>query len=498
MVIGSGVLAAVYFAAAKLGLAFDAVSGVATAVWPPTGISLAALVLFGRGLWPGIALGAFLVNAQTGIPIAAAAGIAVGNTLEALAGAWLLGRVGFSPGFDRLRDTLAHVLLAAVGSTLVSATIGATSVWVTGGSAGAAYLEVWRVWWIGDLTGDLVVAPLLLVWAARPRLAPREWLELGVICVVLVGVGLLVFVSPARHSYLLFPPLLWATLRFGPRGAAAATFLFSVISIACTARGLGPFALESRRESLFELQMFAAIVAMTALVVGSIVSERRQAVALRDEFLSIASHELNTPLTALKLRVEGLVRGLGAEPSSERVRSNAVAVERQVARIEQLVQNLLDVSRIDAQRLRIERAPVDLAELVKGLVIRLPRAGSIEVDCEAGCVGEWDAVRLEQVITNLIINALTHGAPPVRLTARREGDRVRIAVSDAGPGIQPADRARIFERFEQVSSRRSVGGLGLGLYITARIVEAHGGTIRLDAAVEDGTTFVIELPLAAA
>jgi signal transduction histidine kinase len=323
------------------------------------------------------------------------------------------------------------------------------------------------------------------------------------ICLVLIGVGLLVFLGPVQHSYLLFPPLLWATLRFGPRGGSTATFVFSVISVACTARGLGPFAIETRRDSLFELQAFAAIVAMTALVVGAIVSERRQAVALRDEFLSIASHELNTPLTAIKLRVEGMLRALRNEKASDKLQSTAAAVETQVARLEQLVQNLLDVSRIGAQRLRIDRARVDLGELVKSLASRLPRGGSIDLDCDPDCVGEWDALRLEQVITNLVVNAFTHGAPPVRLGVKRLGDRARITVSDAGPGIKPADRARIFQRFEQVASRRSVGGLGLGLYITARIVEAHGGTIKIDThgaaatstAAEKGATFVIELPL---
>jgi len=130
------------------------------------------------------------------------------------------------------------------------------------------------------------------------------------------------------------------------------------------------------------------------------------------------------------------------------------------------------------------------------VVARLPKgATAVEMDCEAGCVGQWDPLRLEQVITNLIVNAFTHGSPPVRVTARRVDDHARITVADAGPGIRPDDRARIFERFEQVASRRSVGGLGLGLYITARIVEAHRGTIRVDSSAAKGATFVIELPL---
>jgi integral membrane sensor domain MASE1 len=167
-----GGVCGLYIATALGGLSLDAVSGVAAAVWPPTGIALAALLLYGACLWPGIAMGAFLVNLFVGAPVLVASGMALGNTLEAVLGTVLLTRVvGFRPSLARLQDVLGLVVLAAGGSTLVSATIGVTSGWLGGVIPAATYGEAWRTWWLGDALGDLVVAPLLCVWSGRGRVA---------------------------------------------------------------------------------------------------------------------------------------------------------------------------------------------------------------------------------------------------------------------------------------------------------------------------------------
>src|SRR5215472_10397842 len=175
-------LAAAYFGAARLGLTMAFVAEQVTAVWPPTGIALAALLLFGYRLWPGIALGAFLANATAHEPRATAAGIALGNTLEALLGAWLLRRlVQFDPALGRVKDVLSLVVLAAGVSTLVSATIGATSLCLGDVKPCPTYPTMWSVWWLGDAMGNLVVAPLLLTWAGWRRLPwrPRRVAEAG-------------------------------------------------------------------------------------------------------------------------------------------------------------------------------------------------------------------------------------------------------------------------------------------------------------------------------
>src|SRR5215470_10750672 len=177
-VVHVGALCVVYFVTAKLGLSLDAVSGFAAAVWPPTGVALAALVLHGYRLWPGIALGAFLINLSVGAPVLVAGGMALGNTLEALLGAVLLERVvGLRPSLERLQDVLGLIVLAAGLSTLVSATIGVTSGWLGGIIPTAMYGTAWLTWCLGDALGALVVAPLLFVWSRRGRSAlTRRWI----------------------------------------------------------------------------------------------------------------------------------------------------------------------------------------------------------------------------------------------------------------------------------------------------------------------------------
>jgi PAS domain S-box-containing protein len=284
------VLCVSYVATAQFGLSLDAVHSVATAVWPPTGIALMALVLGGCRLWPGIACGAFLANLWAGVPVPVACGIALGNTLEALVGALLLQRlVGFSPALDRLRDVLGLVVLAAVLSTLVSATVGVTSSWLGDLIPAATFGKAWLTWWLGDAMGALVVAPLLFVWSGRGHFSrPHLWVVEAVVVGVAVGaLSLLVFGGVAPNlidfPYILFPALIWAAVRLGPPGAISATGLVSAIAIWGTIQGFGPFAGQSLHDRLLALQAFLSIVAMTTLVLAAVVAERRKADAVAQE-----------------------------------------------------------------------------------------------------------------------------------------------------------------------------------------------------------------------
>jgi PAS domain S-box-containing protein len=284
---GMGLLSVIYVGTAVLGLSLDAVSGIATVVWPPTGIALAILTLYGARLWPGIALGALLANIWAGAPAVAASGIAVGNTLEALLGAFLLRRVvGFRPALDRLQDILGLVILAAGLSSLVSATIGVTSGWWGDVIPSASYGKAWWTWWLGDAMGALIVAPLVFVWSTWPRrcVPHMRLLEVGVLLLAVVAVSLIVFgglwTAPGLEvSYLVFPVLTWAALRFGPSGVAGALSLVSVVAIAGTAQGLGPFMRETMHASLLCLQAFLGIVTVTSLVLAAAVAERKRAEA---------------------------------------------------------------------------------------------------------------------------------------------------------------------------------------------------------------------------
>ena len=210
-------LTALYVAAARMGLAINAVAGFATLVWPPSGIALAALLLRGHRLWPGVLIGAFIANTLTGAPILVALGIATGNTLEAVLGAYALRRIpDFRASLDRVVDALGLIVLAAGLSTVVSATIGIASLYLGGIVSPADLGRAWRAWWVGDVIGDLLVAPAILVWAAPgvPASA-RRWVETVALVLAVVVIGFLVFGTRAdafHQAYLIFPLLVWAEI----------------------------------------------------------------------------------------------------------------------------------------------------------------------------------------------------------------------------------------------------------------------------------------------
>ena len=270
-------MAAAYVAAAKIGLELSVADGVITPVWPPSGIALAALLLFGRRLWPAVALGAFVSNATSGVSPELAAAIAIGNTLEALAGATLLRRVGFRTSLERVRDVLALVVLGAFVATTVGATNGVTALAIAGDPAASPYAPAWVLWWLGDAMGNLLVAPLILVWATHGvrRLDGRRLAE-GIALVLLVSAAsAAVFLGGLwRYPYVLFPLLIWAALRFRQLGAVTASFLVAAFAVAGIVSDLADLADIDPTTEVQIVQGLLAFVAASLLVLGATLSER--------------------------------------------------------------------------------------------------------------------------------------------------------------------------------------------------------------------------------
>ena len=230
----------------------------------------------------------------------------------------------------------------------------------------------------------------------------------------------------------------------------------------------------------------------------------QDAVRMRDEFLSIASHELRTPLTSLQLQVSGVQRSVHKPDAIERdkLMGRVDVINQQVDRLANLINGLLDVTRASSGRLELELEPVDLAEEVRGAAERLQADLAaarcpVELALEKGVVGTWDRLRLDQIATNLITNAMKYGAgKPIEIRAARRDGRAVLSVRDQGIGISDGDRARIFERFGRAVSAEHYGGLGLGLWIVKRIVAALGGEISVESEPGQGACFTVELPLA--
>jgi diguanylate cyclase (GGDEF)-like protein len=299
-------VAATYYAAGKLGLRLAFIHPSSTPVWPPTGIALALLLLFGQRLAPGIFLGAFLVNVTTAGSIATSLGIATGNTLEALVGAYLVNR--FANGrksFARAQDTFRFAILAGLLSTTVSATFGATSLSLGGFASWVNFRPIWLTWWLGDAAGDVVIAPVLILWIsnARVRWRSTQLVELLVLMGCLVLVSEIVFGGsffPRTKNYpleyLCIPVLIWAAFRFGQREAATATLVLSAIAIWGTLHGFGPFVRGSANESLLLLQAFMAVVAVLTISLAALSAERHRAedqllhLSVTDSLTGLANH----------------------------------------------------------------------------------------------------------------------------------------------------------------------------------------------------------------
>jgi len=231
----------------------------------------------------------------------------------------------------------------------------------------------------------------------------------------------------------------------------------------------------------------------------------QDAVRVRDDFLSIASHELRTPLTPLKLQTQVLFRNICkkslSELDDERLEKMANTCEKAISRLSNLIDNLLDVSRINARKLLLNYESFSLNEMCEDLLERFKSEiesyrSEAHFQSEAEIVGTFDRIRLEQVFLNLLTNAAKYGAEkPFQISISQIENEALIVFKDSGIGIEKSNIPKIFERFERLDLNDSVGGMGLGLYITRQIVEAHGGSISVESSVGTGSTFTVRIPL---
>ena len=524
----------IYFALAKGGLALASIHPSATPIWPPTGVALAAVLLWGYRTWPAIFTAAVIANATTAGSVATAIAIATGNSLEAVVGAYLINR--WSRGcntFSTPNSVAKFALICFVIATPISASIGLTSLATAGYIEWTNFANAWVTWWLGDVTGALVIAPVIVLWASGHYHAfnRNEFLETVGVLATAAAVGLIAFSplieqTPSRDplGFLAILPMLWAALRRGPRDTATVALVLAGITIWGTLTGGGPFTTADLNVSFLLVLMFLISITVPSLLLSADVEVRKKgeeslrraqielerkvaertqelelANAAKSRFLAMASHDLRQPLHALGLFVAQLRTPL---KSGERTKT-IERIDATRKEMYEMFNSLLDISRLDAGILtpKITEFPIarllqkietrfDQATREKGLRLRVRRSDA------------WvrsDAMLLERILLNLASNAVRYTLRGgIIVGCRRRGEMLRIEVWDSGPGIPEDQKQNIFGEFFQLPApeRNPYGGLGLGLAIVDRLRVLLNHQIDLASTVGRGSRFAILVPMA--
>ncbi len=514
------VVALAYWFAARMSLQLALVHGQVTPIWPPTGIALVAILVFGRQVWPSVFVAALAVNLPIGPSPLGAASIAAGNTLAPLTAAVFLKRAGFRIELDRLRDAAAIVVLGALMAMTISATVG-TSVLVLSGSVPTdSFWSTWAVWWTGDAMGVLLVAPFLLSLLPNARYPALTLLMAGELVSYLLGIGILTFAlfqNRLRLEYLVFPLIILAAWRFRLRGAAPAALIASGIAIWAAVQGTGPFGTETLIQKMITLQVFNVCVATTSLALAASVEARERteemtrlyvsakaASQTKSGFLNSAAHELLTPLTVLSGYLSLLSGGsVGSPPEAWETPLGILTAKTHD--MERIVDDLLTASRLEVIPTRQEREVVDLRNVVDGAIERArPRADLLGADVAVSLPRdsvpvEANSDKLGRVLDDLINNALTYTIrqPRLRIALSTHSRKAIVRVGDNGVGISADDRERVFDRLYRVAdSQIVVPGIGLGLYISRQLTESYGGSLVVESSTPGtGSVFALTLPL---
>jgi signal transduction histidine kinase len=521
-----GIVTISYFIAGKLGLMLASLNASASPVWPPAGIALAASLLLGYRVWPAVLLGAFLVNVTTAGNLATSFVIATGNTLEAMAGAWLVNR--FTEGksvFNRPQGVFKFALAVAI-SSVVSPFFGVTTLALAGFANWTNYGVIWLTWWLGDTTGDLVFTPLVLLWsvASKQRWNKKEAVEVGILLLFLVLFSAIVFggwleISAKNYpvTFICGPVVIWMAFRFTQRETATVIFILSVIAVWGTLHGFGPFVRETENQSLLGLQSWIAVLTITAMALSAGMAERRHieeelqqqksvvetANRTKDHFLAMLSHELRTPLTPVISALESLE----TEPmQTKATRASLAMIHRNIELETQLIDDLLDFTRITRDKMELRFAQVDVHAAVAN-VVEICRAEAkfkrlhVNLNLRANAhYAAADAAKLQQIVWNLLKNAIKFTPEDGEIgisSSNPSPDVLTISVSDTGIGMEPEVMQRIFDPFEQGnrSFEHRIGGLGLGLAISKSLAQAHGGSLTAESNGRDrGSTFIFSMP----
>ena len=474
-----------YYAAAHVGYAFEFSGPVAAIVWLPVGVGIAFLYLRGAALWPGVVLGDLLVNNYSTLPLGSALAQSLGNLAEVLVATLLLRRLLRRTDPLGTLGGVGGVLAAIAAGTLVSAVIGPLSSWLGGVITARSLPYVFRTWWLGDMCGALIVLPLALAWSRPPRL---QWpisrpLEASLTMAAVAGLSVLAALESGMTGSIVFPALIWAALRFGPRGATLAVTIIAGCAIWGTTHHSGPFAVGAIDSRLLNTQVFIAIVSLSALSIAALVSEREQLaenvrasrarlVAASDEVRRRLERDLHDGAQhRLVVLAASLTRA--AEQAHQHNERTAVMLDAVEADVLGAINELREFSRgMHPAVLR----DFGLAKAIKAVAdrsafpIRLVEIAKERLD-------ETSEATAYYVVLEAITNAQKHSqASVVRVRVRLKRRLLLLEVADDGVG-------------------GAVERDGSGLQGLRDRVEATGGNLSIDSAPNQGTRIAAELPV---
>lgn len=526
LILWNALVATAYALSGYWALQLAYVNSNVTLLWPPTGIAAAALFLLGSRSAPGILLGAIGANLLNGLAPLLAVTVGVGNTAGMLVGYWMLRAAYRGPlEFSDSKFTVYYVLYPALLGGLLTALWGTATLALAGKVAISKFVEVALIWWIGDAMGVLLLGPFLIsLKTLRWRWEPARLLEflallsLASAACYFIFLGELGFASHYPLIYLVFPFLVWAAGRFGPPGGTLLIVLISGFSTLSTARGLGPFSRESVHESILFLHTYLSLFAVTTLLLGAVLDEKRRYLEkltsahyraeesnrIKGEFLANMSHEIRTPVSVIMGYIEFLKGDLDDQEREQIVQT----IRRNGEHLLDLIGDILDLSRIEAGRLPLSRQWFHLEDFVREIVrsfdLKARDKGLsfyVRVNAEVGSL-YGDSLRIRQVLSNLLSNAIKfteHGSILLLVDAqKKEGvTELLFRVSDSGSGIESDQLEKIFNPFYQseASLSRRFGGTGLGLAVCRRLADLMGGTIGVTSEKGQGSSFVLTLPL---
>jgi signal transduction histidine kinase len=356
----------------------------------------------------------------------------------------------------------------------------------------------------------LILTPFFLTWStwSPAKISIKRMAEMGILTVFVLVVGLIAFFgllqtdqSSYALTYLVFPPLIWAALRFGPRGALTTIVALSSMAIVGTIRGFVSFSSGSLSENLFLLQCFMGIIAITSMILAAVVAERTELERQKDEFIVMANHELKTPVTSLKGFAQILQRRFAKAGDKESARL-LLKMDTQVNKLTSLIEDLLDVTRIEAGKLQFHETYFPFDELVNEIIEEVQYVTEKHTILREGLAKQTvyaDKNRIGQVITNFLSNAIKYSADSheIIVNTSASNQHVTLSVQDFGLGIEKEKQLYVFERFYRVAGapERTYPGLGIGLYISREIIKHQGGSIWVKSEKGKGSTFSFSLPV---